>query len=38
MPTARRRGVYTLRAKSEGSEMDSLNIKERQAFQEVSRW
>ncbi|KAI7844526.1 hypothetical protein COHA_001884 [Chlorella ohadii] len=29
---ARGRGVYTLRAKSEGSEMDSLNIRERQEF------
>ncbi len=31
----RRRGVYTLRAKSEGSEMDSLNIRERQEFMNV---
>lgn len=32
-----RRGVYTLRAKSEGSEMDSLNIRERQEFMNVRR-
>lgn len=30
--------MYTLRAKSEGSEMDSLNIRERQEFMNVRRW
>lgn len=31
-----RRGVYVLRAKPDSSEMDSLNIKERQQFMDVS--